>query len=114
MIVVIHKPDSKKGYYGNVVAAPVFETLAQYIYGKTPREVEVAITDFKNSKTEKIVEKYKTVMPDLRGLPAKDALYILENMGLKVKMNGSGRVVSQSIPRGTRIKRRQEVTLKMS
>ncbi len=114
MIVVIHKPDSKKGYYGNVVAAPVFETLAQYIYGKTPREVKVAITDFKNSKTEKIVEKYKTVMPDLRGLPAKDALYILENMGLKVKMNGSGRVVSQSIPRGTRIKRRQEVALKMS
>ncbi len=115
MIVVIHKPNSEKGYYGNVVAAPVFDSLAQYIYGKTPREIQLVLTQPKTGeKTEKIVEKYKTVMPDLRGLPAKDALYILENMGLKVKINGSGKVVSQSISRGTRIKRQQKVELNMS
>ncbi len=114
MIVVIHKPDSEKGYYGNVVAAPVFDMLAQYIYGKTPREVKVVQVDVNNSKTEKIVEKYKTVMPDLRGFPGKDALYILENMGLKVRMNGSGKVVSQSIPRGTRVKRNQNIELKLT
>ena len=115
MIVVIHKPNPEKGYYGNVVAAPVFKTLAEYIYGKTPREVRLGKVKTKiPKKTEQIVEKYKTVMPDLRGMPAKDALYILENMGLKVRMNGSGKVVSQSISRGTRVKRKQEVELKMS
>ncbi len=115
MIVVVHKPNPEKGYYGNSVAAPVFETLAEYIYGKTPREVQLGKMKPQTSdKTEKIVEKYKTIMPDLRGLPAKDAVYILENMGLKVRMNGSGKVISQSIPRGTRIKRKQAVELKMS
>ncbi len=115
MIVVVHKPNPEKGYYGNSVAAPVFETLAEYIYGKTPREVQLGKMKPQTSdKTEKIVEKYKTIMPDLRGLPAKDAVYILENMGLKVRMNGSGKVISQSIPRGTHIKRKQAVELKMS
>ena len=115
MSVVIHKSNSEKGYYGNVVAAPVFDSLAQYVYGKTPREIKLTQVNPESSiKTEKIVEKYKTVMPDLRGLPAKDALYILENMGLKVRMNGSGRVISQSVPRGARIKKRQEVALKLS
>ena len=115
MIVVVHKPNPEKGYYGNIVAAPVFKTLAEYIYGKTPREIQlVKMAPQIFEKTEKIVEKYKTVMPDLRGLPSKDALYILENMGLKVRINGSGKVISQSIPRGTRIKKQQEVELKMS
>jgi cell division protein FtsI (penicillin-binding protein 3) len=31
-IVVIHKPEKKIGYYGNVVAAPVFKKIAQKIY----------------------------------------------------------------------------------
>ena len=115
MIVVIHKPNSKDNYYGNIVAAPVFDSIAQFVYGKTPREIKLGLIKPKTGlNTEKIVDKYKTIMPDLRGLPAKDALYILENMGLKVKINGSGKVVGQSIPKGTRIKRQQEVKLNLS
>ncbi len=114
MIVVIHKPNPEKGYYGNIVAAPVFKTLAEYIYGKTPRKVELAEARSQTeTKTEKIAQKYKTVMPDLHGMPSKSAVYILENMGLKVRLNGSGKVAKQSIPRGIKVKKNQVVELKL-
>jgi cell division protein FtsI (penicillin-binding protein 3) len=114
MIVVVHKPNPEKGYYGNIVAAPVFKELAEYIYGKMPREVKLA--SFKPvvpKKTEAIVEKYKTIMPDLKGLPSKSALYILENMGVKVHLSGSGKVVEQSVPRGVKVHKNQVVELKL-
>ena len=42
-------------------------------------------------------------MPDVNGMGLKDALYLLGNVGLKAKVKGSGRVVSQSIAAGSRI-----------
>jgi len=115
MIVSIHKPNPEIGYYGNIVAAPVFKTLAEYIYGKIPRETKVAAIPAQSSlKTKQIVEKYKTIMPDLRGLPAKDALFILENMGLKVRLKGNGTVSGQSVKRGERIKKNQLIELQLT
>jgi len=114
MIVVVHKPNPEIDYYGNIVAAPVFKELAEYIYGKMPREVKLAsIKPEVTEKTEAIVEKYKTIMPDLKGLPSKSALYILENMGVKVRLLGSGKVVHQSVPRGVKVKKNQVVELKL-
>jgi len=40
-------------------------------------------------------------VPDLQGMPMRDALYILENKGFKVTFKGSGKVVDQSLPPGT-------------
>jgi len=116
MIVVIHKPNPEKGYYGNVVAAPVFQTMAEYIYGKMPREVQIGNIENLpvDKKPDKILAKYKTIMPDLRGLSSKDAIYVLENMGLIVKLSGSGKVVKQSVPRGQKIKKNQIIELKLS
>ena len=39
-------------------------------------------------------------MPDMRGMGARDALYILEQAGLNVHIQGRGRVYEQSIPSG--------------
>ena len=39
-------------------------------------------------------------VPDVRGMTLRDALYILENNGLKVKYQGVGRVVKQSMVPG--------------
>lgn len=53
-----------------------------------------------------VYEEYnvvKGVMPDVNGMGLKDALYLLGNVGLKAKVKGSGRVVSQSIAAGSRI-----------
>jgi cell division protein FtsI (penicillin-binding protein 3) len=43
------------------------------------------------------------MMPELRGMGLKDALYLLENMGMKIAVKGKGKVISQSIPAGTTI-----------
>ena len=40
-------------------------------------------------------------MPDLKGIPAMDALTILENMGMKVRLIGSGHVKKQSVDSAT-------------
>ncbi|HLF46648.1 MAG TPA: penicillin-binding protein [Chitinophagaceae bacterium] len=42
-----------------------------------------------------------SLMPDIKGLGLKDAVYLLENMGLKVQAKGKGKVLAQSIQAGT-------------
>ncbi len=42
-------------------------------------------------------------MPDLRGMSARDAVYLLESSGMKARINGRGKVKSQSIKPGTAI-----------
>ncbi|HSI78160.1 MAG TPA: penicillin-binding protein [Lunatimonas sp.] len=50
--------------------------------------------------TNRINEKQ---VPDVTGMALRDALYILENNGLRVLFSGKGRVKSQSLPSGTTI-----------
>ncbi len=54
------------------------------------------------------------IMPDVRGMGAKDAIFILENQGLKVSISGYGSVKYQSIPKGRRIQKGNHVTLKLN
>jgi cell division protein FtsI (penicillin-binding protein 3) len=53
-------------------------------------------------------------MPDVRGMGLKDALYLLENMQLKVKTRGKGKVNMQSIPAGTAIAKNKLVTIELN
>ncbi len=43
----------------------------------------------------------QSLVPDVSGLPLRDALFILENKGMKVNYSGKGRVKGQSITPGT-------------
>ena len=43
-------------------------------------------------------------MPDVKGMGASDALYLLEDLGVKVRLSGKGRVRYQSIPAGQALK----------
>lgn len=45
----------------------------------------------------------KGVMPNVNGMGLKDAMFLLGNVGLKARVKGSGKVVSQSIQAGSRI-----------
>ncbi|WP_138482481.1 penicillin-binding protein [Dyadobacter bucti] len=40
-------------------------------------------------------------IPNLQGMPMRDALYIMENKGFTVTFRGSGKVVEQSLPPGS-------------
>lgn len=53
-------------------------------------------------------------MPDVRGYGLRDAIYRLENIGLKVHTQGAGKVCEQSIPPGKRIKKGILVKLQLS
>lgn len=53
------------------------------------------------------------LVPDVSGMGLRDAAYLLENRGLKVAPEGYGRVVSQSLPAGSRIVRGNVIYLKL-
>ena len=50
-------------------------------------------------------------MPDVRGMGLKDALFVLESRGLKVKIAGQGAVRKQSIRAGEPVRRGSQVEL---
>lgn len=53
-------------------------------------------------------------VPSVVGMGAKDAVYLLESKGLKVHLEGVGKVKSQSIANGTVVKKGQPITLIMA
>ncbi|WP_341214643.1 penicillin-binding protein [uncultured Wocania sp.] len=122
-IVVIHEPDKSVGYYGADVSGPVFKKIAQKIFTDTPIIDEVESLKVKRASTEKEYESfyqtaqtYKTIMPNVVGLPAMDALALLENMdvNVKVKLDGSGIIKEQSISKNVKLKNNQTIVLKAS
>ena len=56
----------------------------------------------------------KQVMPNVKGMGLKDALYLLETMGLKVSVKGKGKVVNQSIEAGSTLTKEMKVILELS
>ena len=59
------------------------------------------------------IETYCDSMPDVSGMGARDALYLLEQAGLNVSIQGRGRVYEQSIPRGAALQPGTTVILKL-
>lgn len=56
----------------------------------------------------------KNIMPDVSGMGARDAVYIIESRGVRVKIKGRGKVVEQSIPAGKPIKKGMLCTLRFA
>lgn len=73
------------------------------VWGKvttTPTQAELKETKI-NSK----------LLPNVKGMGAKDAVYLLESYGLKVRLSGVGKVTSQSLAAGSHVRRGQTITL---
>ncbi|MBL7937045.1 MAG: transpeptidase family protein [Bacteroidia bacterium] len=56
----------------------------------------------------------KGIVPNLNGLSAKDALFLLENSGFHVKLYGMGSVKKQSIEAGQKFNKGDKITLILS
>jgi len=56
----------------------------------------------------------RNVIPDVRGMGLKDALYLLESAGLKVKIAGKGKVISQSLAPGGPIEKGNIIAIELS
>lgn len=53
------------------------------------------------------------IVPDVKGMGAKDAVFLLESRGLRVRIEGVGRVVSQSLPPHSKYKKGQTIHIKL-
>lgn len=53
-------------------------------------------------------------VPDVTGMTLRDAIYILENKGLRVQYSGRGRVASQSLSKGSAFRKDQVIKLTLS
>ena len=119
-IVVIHKPEKEIGYYGNIVAAPVFKKIAQKIYSETA--IEERIDGFENLNVELILNnesysasiKDRSIIPNVTKLNLSDAIALLENLGLEVEVYGDGNKINQSLKSGTKITKNQKIILKLT
>lgn len=118
-IVVVNKPNKRMGYYGATVAAPVFKAIAQKIYTSSLKEKRASLETPILTSLEKEDQEYqqesinvKKSMPDVISMAMMDAVSILENKGLRVSVRGDLEYVrKQSIPKGNKIKKGQQVVL---
>jgi cell division protein FtsI (penicillin-binding protein 3) len=121
-IVVVHKPNtSNNNYYGADVAGPVFKRIAQKIFTDAPSTNEIKDIDKKIAKQEYKYSEYfakaqsvKNTIPNLKGMAGMDAVALLGNLGLKVKVKGIGKVKSQSIPAGEPLIKNSTIILELS
>lgn len=109
-VVVIHKPDRRKGYYGGGVTGPVFKEVSDWIFSRTPKEMPYVpkIVNIKREIESDVGIKANYEMkniPSLIGKNGKEVIPALENMGLEVIYTGIGKVKEQSIPVGTPFKK---------
>jgi len=95
-IVVIHKPNKSKGYYGSTVAAPVFKKIADKIYSLTPKKVEldnIKIEDYKQKQLTNSLKLDGTNFSIIKGKNLKNVLPALENLGYNVVFKGKGYLI---------------------
>lgn len=155
-IVVVNDP-KENGNYGGDVAAPVFKTIADYVYTtdlllheeklltaasvpqskdgfqndlqtvfeqlKVPSEnlsdAEWTLTYAKEEQVELKARNItddlqRNIMPNVVGMGLQDAIFLLENYGLKVQFSGKGSIKGQSIPKGSSIRKGQNITLQLT
>jgi cell division protein FtsI (penicillin-binding protein 3) len=73
--------------------------------------VEKNKADFDADRMIAIRKQSRTVIPDVTGMGLKDALHLLESHGLKVIINGKGKVVSQSLAKGMTLPKNEPIVL---
>ncbi|MFO7790905.1 MAG: penicillin-binding protein [Bacteroidota bacterium] len=156
-IVVIHDP-KRYGYYGNIVAGPVFREIADRIHATDPelhpqprfQADQVPLPKVKISDRKKLntildalnlprdsrsmrdcqwvypVEKddkimyyirdysQKNLVPNVIGMGLSDAIKVLEEHGMKVRVNGRGTVVKQSPAAHKKYEHGQTIEIELS
>ncbi len=84
-----------------------FERIFEFVgisYKNKTDKPWVEVDPFESKMLIEDKEVSTTKIPDVRGMGARDALYVLENLGLKVAMHGRGKVSRQTILPGTKVR----------
>ena len=131
IVVVIDSPHGPRGYYGGPVSAPIFKRIADAALRHSgiapsinapppllvarreevrerptsgPSEMPAIVTLAGSSEGASLV-------PDLRGLSARDALRTLARLGLSARLHGDGVVTVQEPRAGSPVERGTRSTL---
>lgn len=105
------KPVTRQVHRGN--AENVYEELEI----SAPRQAEGTWVKARNNagKIEfSKVELQPGKVPNVRGMSAKDAVALLEGLGLQVRLNGHGKVKAQSIAAGAALEPRKTIQLELN
>ncbi len=101
---------------GNGLRSDISEVLGELdvSYKKTSKEEWVATRESGDTIRLVGVDLKKGLVPDVRGMSLRDAIYLLENSGLRVRYSGKGRVLRQSPEHGARVYEGSVVSLDMN
>ncbi len=120
-VVFVYIEDPKeKGYYGNQVAAPIFQKISKSILYKNKNFTHLArVKKDSHKNLDRVHVKYSSrkkyiagVVPDLIGLDKNSAFKVLDGLKLDYKHRGFGIVGKQYPPAGTKIEGDMRVNLK--
>ena len=99
----------------------MFKHIAQKIFTVLPLISEVSKIEEEDILVKLDYEDYYsnaqkqfTKIPNVIGMAGMDAVSLLENMGLKVKIVGNGTVSKQSIKSGSTFKKGNQIILNLS
>ncbi len=104
-------PNVKNGLYENTEIV-----LDKLKYDYNSSSSKWVRTNTSGSKIEIIdsKESEKNIVPNVVGMGLRDAIYLLENAGLSVSVQGSGKIRSQSIAAGSRFQRGSRITITLN
>jgi len=120
--VVLNEP--RNNYYAAYSAAPIFRRVVERMSNLPEAGWIVPNSEIQDQKQSIVLSNLRQeparpaglrpavkgslhLMPDLRGMSKREAMLELADRGIEVRVTGSGIVVSQSIPPGTRVQDRR-------
>ena len=104
-------PDAGNGYRADI--NEVLKNL-DVSYRRTADDDWVATRESGDTVSMTGVKIQPGLVPDVRGMSLRDAVYLLENTGLRVKISGKGKVLRQSPEHGVRYNEETVVSLEMN
>ena len=111
ILVTVYSYLSGRNFYGGTLPALAVREIVDKLYaldGAWDQELKPSASVPHMAGKVAVVDGQ---VPDLKGLGLKDALFALEEMGLRCQYSGTGHVVSQSPAPGTACKSGQSVKL---
>lgn len=111
-VVFVYVDEPKKAYYGNTVAAPIFQKIVKRILYRDKEYSRMAKTTEGSKTIDKLSVKYSArkrvkrgLIPDLIGLDKNSAFSILDSLNIQYDHKGFGIVKEQYPVAGTPLKK---------
>ena len=108
--------DSTRYYYSGYTTdlQYVLQSMNMHYFDSTRQSEWSSMYAFDQSPIVNTRRVNKRGVPDVKGMGLKDALYLLENMDLKVIAKGKGKVVAQSIDPGTMLSKDRTIFIELN